>query len=179
MTDSRNTKDLLADTLEAMMGVAPVDSIHVTEIIEAAGVSRQTFYRHFCDKYELMEYCYLRMYEDTFGKMNKYYPFSAACSDLYVRFRQKSSFLKAAFQSHDANNLTAIAEKWVRSTYARYLELQGVHDVADVAFSLDLMVIGGVELTRRWVMDDMSMSNEKLIRYWKLSAPANIAKYFV
>ena len=160
------------------MALAPIDDIHVTEIIDAAGTSRQTFYRHFCDKYELVEYCYLRMFEDTFGRMNKYYPFSAACSDLYDRFRQKQSFLKAAFQSHDANNLSTIAEKWVRATYARYLELQGARDAGDVAFALDLMVIGGVELTRRWVMDGMSMPNEKLIRYWKLTAPANIAKYF-
>ena len=176
--EGTSTKDQLADALEALMEAKPLDDIRVTEVIDAVGTSRQTFYRHFHDKYDLMEYCYLRMYENTFGKMNKYYPFSAACADLYDLFRKKQSFLKAAFQSHDVNNLTAVAEKWVRSTYARYLALQGVKDAGDVAFALDLMVIGGVELTKRWVLEGMTMPNDQLIRYWKLSAPQNIARYF-
>ena len=55
MADSRR---LLADALTGLMECKPLDQVRVAEIASAAGVSKQTFYHHFSDKYHLMEHCF-------------------------------------------------------------------------------------------------------------------------
>lgn len=173
-----DTKTALADALESIGESRPLDSIHIREILEVAGVSKQTFYRHFRDKYDLMEYCIRRMYDDTFGKMGINYPLSKCCIDLYDRYRQKMRFLQNVFSSTDMNGATGVIRRLVRETYAKNLELQGVKDEGDVAFALDLVVFGGVEMTRRWVMQGMPMSNKELAEMWVKVMPNNIAPYF-
>ena len=44
----------LADAMKSCMKKAPVEKITVKEITEECGVTRQTFYRNFQDKYDLI-----------------------------------------------------------------------------------------------------------------------------
>jgi probable dihydroxyacetone kinase regulator len=54
---SRNTTDqVLADSLKALVLTKPVEKITIKEITDKAGVIRPTFYNHFQDKYELLEW---------------------------------------------------------------------------------------------------------------------------
>lgn len=172
------SKEKLADALEALMDETPLDSIRIHEITERAGVSKQTFYRNFADKYELMEFCFRRIYDDTFGKMGINYPLTACCMDLYALMRQKYKFVRNAYESNDVNNLTGVTKRLVRETYARNLALQGVADEGDIAFALDLVSIGGTELTKRWVLQKMDMSDKELCDLWVKCMPANISPYF-
>ena len=55
---SYNTKRLLADTLKELMSKKPFSKIKVTEIIEACGVNRKTFYYHFEDIYALLRWVF-------------------------------------------------------------------------------------------------------------------------
>ena len=47
-----NVKYRLADAMKECMRKAPVEKITVKEITEECGVTRQTFYRNFQDKYD-------------------------------------------------------------------------------------------------------------------------------
>lgn len=51
-----NTKAIIADTLHTMMQRKNIDKITVTELVEACGISRQTFYYHFQDILEVVEW---------------------------------------------------------------------------------------------------------------------------
>ena len=46
----------LADAMKSCMKKAPVEKITVKEITEECGVTRQTFYRNFQDKYDLINW---------------------------------------------------------------------------------------------------------------------------
>ena len=47
---------LLAESFKELVAVTPVEKITIKEITDKAGVIRQTFYNHFQDKYELLEW---------------------------------------------------------------------------------------------------------------------------
>lgn len=64
-----DSKRLLADALTGLMECKPLDQVRVAEIAAAAGVSKQTFYHHFSDKYHLMEYCFRDMFATPFERM--------------------------------------------------------------------------------------------------------------
>ncbi len=53
-----STKKALADALKKMMVIKPIDKITVNDLVETCGVSRQTFYYHFDDVYDLLEWVF-------------------------------------------------------------------------------------------------------------------------
>lgn len=50
------TDQILADSLKVLVKKKPVEKITIKEITDKAGVIRPTFYNHFQDKYELLEW---------------------------------------------------------------------------------------------------------------------------
>lgn len=52
------TKKALAEALKKMMEVKPINKITIKDIVELCGVNRQTFYYHFDDVYDLLEWIF-------------------------------------------------------------------------------------------------------------------------
>ena len=52
------TKQALANALRQMMTIKPIDKITVKDLVEICGVNRQTFYYHFDDVYDLLEWVF-------------------------------------------------------------------------------------------------------------------------
>ena len=55
---SSSTKEALAAALKQMMTVKPMDKITIKDLVEICGVNRQTFYYHFDDVYDLLEWVF-------------------------------------------------------------------------------------------------------------------------
>jgi len=56
MQQKKEVKILLADSFKELVLEKPVEKITIKEITDRAGVIRVTFYNHFQDKYELLEW---------------------------------------------------------------------------------------------------------------------------
>lgn len=52
------TKKILADSLKKLMAKKALDKISIREVTEDCGLNRQTFYYHFKDIYDLLEWLY-------------------------------------------------------------------------------------------------------------------------
>lgn len=53
-----STKEALAASLKQMMKMKPIEKITVKDLVELCGVNRQTFYYHFDDVYDLLEWVF-------------------------------------------------------------------------------------------------------------------------
>lgn len=53
---SQSTKIVLEQSLKELLSVKPLNKITIGDLTEAAGISRMTFYYHFQDIYELIEW---------------------------------------------------------------------------------------------------------------------------
>lgn len=53
-----STKKALASALKQMMEIKPMDKITIKDLVEICGVNRQTFYYHFEDVYDLLEWIF-------------------------------------------------------------------------------------------------------------------------
>ena len=58
MADSTITKRALAQALKDLMTDQPFEKISVAEICESCGMNRKSFYYHFRDKYDLVEWIF-------------------------------------------------------------------------------------------------------------------------
>ena len=56
MPQKATVDKLLAESFKELVAVTPVEKITIKEITDKAGVIRPTFYNHFQDKYELLEW---------------------------------------------------------------------------------------------------------------------------
>ena len=56
MPRSNQTKQLLAQSLQELMATTPLERISVNDIVDHANVGRNTFYYHFEDKYDLVNW---------------------------------------------------------------------------------------------------------------------------
>ena len=68
MANSNITKKALAQSLKELGSTKILDKITVADITNHCGVNRQTFYYHFNDKYELLNWIYT---EDLFNPLTK------------------------------------------------------------------------------------------------------------
>lgn len=58
MSNSLQTKKSLANSLKKLMKVTPLHKISVKDVVKDCNVNRQTFYYHFHDIYDLVEWIY-------------------------------------------------------------------------------------------------------------------------
>lgn len=58
MADSKITKKAIATCFKILCAAKSFDKISIADITDACGLNRQTFYYHFKDKYELVDFIY-------------------------------------------------------------------------------------------------------------------------
>lgn len=64
MSPKKNIKEALADSFKSLMLEYPFEKITIKMITDRTGVIRPTFYNHFVDKYEVLEWvCYKDIFE--------------------------------------------------------------------------------------------------------------------
>ena len=72
-----DTKTIFEESLLALNETKDLDKITISDILKKAGFSRQTFYNHFADKYELIQYVYKQMIIPTFDHLSADFDFTA------------------------------------------------------------------------------------------------------
>mgnify|MGYP001174088764 FL=1 len=72
MAEISLTKRVLAQSIKELMHSTPLSKITVGDITARCGVNRNTFYYHFKDKYELVNWIY---YTETLEQMNSFSDF--------------------------------------------------------------------------------------------------------
>ena len=55
---AHSTKEALGAALKQMLAIKPIEKITIKDLVEICGVNRQTFYYHFDDVYDLLEWVF-------------------------------------------------------------------------------------------------------------------------
>ena len=66
---NEETLFLFAKAIKSLIKKQPLDKITVTDIVSTAGKTRQTFYRHFQDKYDLVNWYFEKLVLKSFEEM--------------------------------------------------------------------------------------------------------------
>lgn len=102
MTRATVTKQLFADEIIRLAKDRPITQISVTELCRACGTTRQSFYYHFHDKYDLVAWIYLQDLERaTRNQMMG----TDALNNLLSSMYEKGDFYRNALVDNSQNNL--------------------------------------------------------------------------
>ena len=79
------TKNALADSLKTLLETRTVDKITISDITEHCGVNRMTFYYHFQDIYDLLEWSWIREANKVLNGKKTYNTWQQGFLDVYKR----------------------------------------------------------------------------------------------
>lgn len=127
MANNRITKETFAKAIKALLREKSLAKISVKDITEQCGLSRNAFYYHFKDKYELVNWIF---YDDMLRNVNSFND-PSKLTDSFVNVCQclysEREFYLACFQYMGQNSLfdtlhELYYELWKMNLEIRYME---------------------------------------------------------
>lgn len=89
-------KEILANGLLDLCHKKDLSQVTVKDLLETTGVSRQTFYNHFLDKNDLIQYIYNHKIINHFNGQNTNLDFYESLIESFEHMKQYQTFLKQA-----------------------------------------------------------------------------------
>lgn len=98
-------KSRMIQTMRELCRKKDIDKISVSELVAAAGVSRQTFYKYYQDKYELAMAVYLAdVYRRSEAAYQKDREFKSMCLALLSAVKESPRLYQTLFRDKHAQN---------------------------------------------------------------------------
>lgn len=153
MADSNITKRALAASLKELMMEQPFDKINVAQICERCNMNRKSFYYHFKDKYDLVNW----IFDTEFIELLKHENLSADYTKRWAfiekinrYFYQNHSFYRKALQINGQNSFSDHFREYIRPLIAvRISKLFGEQQWDE--FTLDFLSDAVVCAMERWL----------------------------
>jgi len=171
----------LAEALQEICKKKMLENITVREIASKAGVTRQVFYHHFEDKFELASWInYAHMYQAV-KKAIEEDPkcmWHLTTSYWMEQMLENREFYINAFQSASQKEFQRIIRDFFFRAHKWQLEQRvkrGINEEEE--FALRLYIYGGMEKIYEWVAKGMNMPAPRMIELLRVSMPDVIAKW--
>lgn len=170
MADSNITKRALAAALRKLMEETPFEKINVASICERCNMSRKSFYYHFKDKYDLVNWIFdmefFAIIQDSLGEddFEKRIETLQVVCDLFYKNR---NFYRKALKIEGQNSFEDYLRRRLLPVIKLRLEyLLGEENADDfnVNFFADA-VLGAIE---RWISDHDCMPPDQFVSKLKL-----------
>lgn len=164
------TKLWIAEKMRALLKQKPLEKIRVTEICQAAGIERPTFYYHFRDKYDLMAwiFCHSAAQTDVVSVESS--------AEAMRRMKSDILFYRRAYEDASQNALWKYMHEYFVRRYTALAKEKLGADVLDaqLAYSIRFYCMGAVGMTQEWVLNDNITSAETVVRMMFASMPENM-----
>ena len=158
MADSSITKRALASALKDLMEELPFDKIQVAHICERCNMNRKSFYYHFKDKYDLLNWIFdvemITFFQHTFNILpleQRVKSLENVCNYFY----DNRNFYRKALQITGQNSFRDHLREYVMP----YLKLRFSHmiDSSDFDFELNFLTDITICAFERWISDKNCM----------------------
>lgn len=169
----------LVNAMKTLMATESVESITVSQICQTADPSRQTFYRCFLDKYDLINWQFDILLHASFDQMGSGRTIYEGLINKFGFIKQEYLFFHAAFKCDTQNNLKDHDYQMIFDFYKALLRSKGADPLEkQIEVLLDMYCYGSVYLTVKWVMEEMPCSEAKLENTMILAMPEPLRSLF-
>lgn len=157
-------KEIVISGLLDLCETIPLSKITVKDILSKTGVSKQSFYNHFQDKYDLIIYVYLtKMIPDfVIGRSDLDY-YNSVKAD-FERFSRYHKFLKQALMMEGQNSLSDfMVDYCVRFDMEMLKKAHGDKELTEEqVFASKYHSIAAITMAKMWIVSDMPVPPEKM-----------------
>ncbi len=169
----KRTYKLLKEALFELLSKKSFDEIKVVDICELAMVHRTTFYSHFSDKYELLEYCINDVEQELTEKIsnNIYSNTEEFYTNLIINVIEYISDKKKLFKNIIKNNLNSSIISIFNRTCVNYIksvqEEDKVKKVQDIPIEIIAQFYSGAVMSTIvwWLESNSKLTEKELCKY--------------
>jgi probable dihydroxyacetone kinase regulator len=185
-----NTIDLLlAESFKEIAVTKPIEKITIKEITDRAGVIRPTFYNHFQDKYELMEWIIQTELISPMKPLLKEYKFQEALNLPFDALLSNREYYNQASKLEGQNSFDSIMRLSLRDMLMHFLNIKKLSETVPYEWmSVELLAEFYSEslayLMITWIKSGMKVPKEELadgVIFVMSNAPISVvrdAKWF-
>ena len=183
---ANKTKAALADALRSIMKEKPIDKITIKDLVDNCGVNRQTFYYHFNDVYDLLEWVFEDDAEKVLPTSITYDHWQDDVLRFYEYLRDNKDFALNVYHSKSRMNLLEFYKRKIEECIRKFLDsvIDG-HCVSsqDYEFIVEFYSNGLVGLISQWLDLNMELpkcvSRERFIKILSCSVENIISRFEV
>lgn len=175
MSDSYITKSAIADGLKKLTREKSFDKISIKDITDQCGLNRQTFYYHFQDKYELLNWIY---YKEGFSVLTEGITFEnwhTKLEELLMKIKKEQYFYGNTVR-HDENTFEDYLQSITAALFKdaiEELDEQKVVSEENKKFISDFFSFGICGSVLTWMKSGMKESPSNVAAKLKLLAKSS------
>lgn len=159
------TQQAMAASLKKALSKKTLDKITVKEITDDCGIKRQTFYYHFQDIYDLLEWVFLQEGEQIIDKENLCDTWQDIYLEVFRYIEKNRNFVLNVYHSVGREPLEHFLYQLVFDLIAKFLDgMEGSEKIAaeDKRFICDFYKFGLVGIVLEWIGKGMKEDPEIL-----------------
>jgi len=119
---SQLTKHALVDSFKKLLKKKPLKKITVSDITSKCGINRMTFYYHFKDIYDLVEWEFSDKFRAALGEIGNYDTWQRAYLQVYLMVLDEKDFIQRIFPSMELSNIEKFLFKSARELIVRAID---------------------------------------------------------
>ena len=173
-----NAKKIISTAFYELLQKYEIEEISVNRIVQAAEVSKPTFYRYYRDKYDLLN----QMFDVIFEPMREAeqtITWGEAMLRILDNLERNLKFFQNGVKSEDRHSLRNYNMDCLSDAIFNLLARHGVDVTNDeVCFSVRSCAITHTAAVVGWVCDERRMPKGQFVRLLKASLPHNLYPYF-
>lgn len=180
LTKGEKTKYRLAYAMKECMKTTPVENITVKQITEKCGLTRQTFYRNFLDKYDLINWYFDKLLVKSFEHMGRGRTVYDALVKKFTYIREEQIFFATAFRYDEQNSLRQHDFELILQFYENLIyEKTGRAPQENMHYMLEMYCQSSIYMTVKWVTDELICTPEELAAIIVDGMPGKVAELLV
>ncbi len=130
MSNRTNTKERLVASFKKLTKHQPIDKMTIREITDDAGVLRSTFYRHFQDKYQLLEHIYRSEVLGPASPLIQNEMLTEAVILIFIRMQQDRDFYGKVYRLEGQNSFESIVTVSLKQTMLEFIRTHSENRIA-------------------------------------------------
>ncbi len=167
MKQSLITQKIIAHSLKNMMRKKSFQKITVSDIMDDAGMRRQTFYDYFHDKYDLLAWIYQQESKENIEDYLDYEHWTQSITRLLYYLQENKDFYQNALEISEQNSFDHYFFMHSQKLIQTIVEDIQKHEAEkipkeEMTFFAEFYAHAFVGTVRTWLMDDCSVPVKKL-----------------
>ncbi|MDD6651219.1 MAG: TetR family transcriptional regulator [Eggerthellales bacterium] len=177
---SERTKLRIANAFEELLSEKSFGKITVQDIADRCVISRQTFYNHFLDKFDLSIWIYHQLLTRTTRRIGIDMTWEQAVRAKLEAMKEKKGFYSELFKQNDINGLLNAEADIVYDYYVDNLyRMVGKELNSFESYVLMIYCVGATRMTAEWIKSGATLSVDSIIAADKVSMPAFARNVFL
>ena len=163
---SKTTKNVLGESLKKLLQKKPLNKITVTELVDDCGMNRMTFYYHFKDIYDLLEWVCVEDTRKALAGMGTYANWQEGLYNIFELVLENKAFVIHTYRSMSREYLEMYIYRLTNAVFISVIEeLDRDHALSDKdkEFIASFYKYAFLGIMLNWVDHDMQEDPKDII----------------